>query len=158
MHLNVGTYKFLWRGIKRWMTLRAPQDPIIQLLGLNMKEEEVTVYQFYRIRRMTKNKRGGGPKDGTFQGTMPSHTSKCLGLCSIIRSASLQPLRRWTEVSALEWEEEGAVFPLLQLTSSLLLSLSLDKHLHVYAAILVNFCLFTMLLLWTRHDAWHSTT
>lgn len=105
-----------------------------------------------------EQERGGGPKDGTFQGTMPSHTSNCLGLCSIIRLASLQPLKRWTEVSALEWEEEGAVFPLLQLTSSLLLSSRLDKYLHVYAAILVSFCLFTMLLLWTRHDTWHSTT
>lgn len=74
MHLNLGTYKFLWRGIKRWMTLRAPQDPIIQLLGRNMKEEEVTVYQFYRIRRMTKNKReAGDPKMAPFKAQCP-HT------------------------------------------------------------------------------------
>lgn len=108
---------------------------------------------------MEKNKRGGGPKNSTFQGTKPpTHVSHCLGLSSIIRLASLQPLRRWTKVSAPEWDEEEAVFLPLLLTSSQLLSSGLDKHPHVYAAILGNYCLFTLPLPWTQHDAWCSTT
>ena len=108
---------------------------------------------------MEKNKREVGDQNSTFQGTKPhTHITHCLGLSSIIRLARLQPLRRWTKVSAPEWDEEEAVFLPSLLTSSLLLSSSLDKHPHIYAAILGNYCLFTLLLPQTQHNAWYSTT
>ena len=124
-----------------------------------MKEEDVSIYKFYSGANGKEQERGGGPQNNTFQGTKPpTRISHCLGLSSIIRLARLQPLRRWMKVSAPEWDEEEAVFLPSRLTSSLLLSSSLDKHPHVYAAILGDHCLFTLLLPWTQHDAWYSTT
>ena len=123
-----------------------------------MKEEEVSIYKFHRVRRLEKNKREvGDPKIAPFKVQSPPPTCHCLGLFhqQISKSSALEEVDGG-QCSWVGWEE--AVFLPVLLTSSLLLSSSLDKHPHVYAAILGNYSIFTLLLPWTWYEAWYSTT
>lgn len=140
------------------MSLRAHRVQAIQLLRLNMKEEDMSIYKFCS-QTNGKNKRGGGPKNSTFQGTKPpTHISHCLGLSSIIRLASLQPLRRWTRSVLLSGMKRKQCSFHLLLASSQLLSSKPEQTPPCLCSHSGELLLICLLLPWTQHDAWYSTT
>lgn len=73
LDLGINKFRHLQRGVKRKMSLRAPQGPTIQLLRLNMKRKTCP-FTNSAVRRMEKNKRGGDPKIAPFKAQSPTHT------------------------------------------------------------------------------------